>query len=118
MSINSINTKDAEQSQSKSLLVNAVQINADGPLGHAKLDASLLGVKKDSINISSSTILKTDSRKQLLLLGDQSIIISSDEAESSVANIISILQNNGFKILNSLRSPSASKVLNFISDTV
>jgi hypothetical protein len=118
MSINSINQIPAEQDLGTLLQTVAGNSHKSSTFSQLSLYNTVLSATNDSINISSSMTLQTNQNNLIQFQNQESIILESNSAKNSVNTILSFIQNNGSQVLNSIRMPCTSVVLNLISDSV
>ena len=118
MSINSINQISVEQDQGTQLQTATGQPYKSSTFSQLSLYNKALSATKDSINISSSVTLQTNPNDLIQFQNQESTILDSNSAKNNVNTILSFIQNNGSQVLNSIRMPCASVVLNLISDGV
>ena len=117
MSINSINQIPVEQDQGTLLQTATCQLQKSSTFSQLSLYNIPLSESKDSINISSFVTLQKTHNNLIQFQNQESIILDSNSAKNGVNTILSFIQNNGLQVLNSIRMPCASVVLNLISDS-
>ena len=118
MSINSINQTSVDNIQNTVSVSSAVQSESSSANKNSLYSNPVPNTARDSINISSSVTLQTNPDNLIQFQNQESTILDSNSAKNSVNTILSYIQNNGSQVLNSIRMPCASVVLNLISDSV
>ena len=114
MSINLIIPSPSEQSQTSNLLPNAEQVKTTSTEGSFIFDNAMLGVSRDSINISNTALIHAENKVHVADVSNQIKIYDTDDARKAVSSIISYFQNNGTILLDSLNAPTTRSVLSVI----
>jgi hypothetical protein len=116
MSINSINHKASEQFKSDLTQFYDGNISTKKSLSQQSLNSNTQNTVLDSITISCSPSSQKDAMNRVVLLSSQATMLDEESAKTSVNSILSFIQTNGPQVLNSLKAPSSSVVLNMLYD--
>ena len=115
MSINTIKhtlTNQVHDSTTQITTENVLSLDTADNKANIKIS---IGNAEDLINISSTFVTYANTEKCTVLRNDPFAYRDSNEAKKGLSVILSFMKTDGDQILNSLRAPASSIVLNLIA---
>jgi hypothetical protein len=112
MSINSISHTNIDKTRD-----NLSQHLSNSTFDQISMQDCRVAALQDSINVTGSSNSVMHAHNELSLLDNQSNVHNFLQAKVNLNSIITYMQNNGAEILDTLRAPSVSAVVNLIRNT-